>query len=232
VFNMSDNPIPQFFTPNVAGDCETVRKVLVDNLETLQSSQIVARNRQIKNATGSTLALDGIPGIPFERGEPNPELFYQGEDVVYDLFLTHDGRPVTPAEYDIKALVKTSARAYTVMWQGTLDNGVYPTDLNTPGYYELWIPSSATASLFAGSYHLDIQIQERVGEGRGRYDRKYVLLQTVFNIEYSNFSEHPEAGAANPGRLSRSQVEAVWPNAPDTHGSAAQLVDTTFYSTQ
>lgn len=224
---MPDELIPQFFTPDANGDSQSVYKTIVDNLEALQTSEIVARNRQYKVLPTSTLVLDGIPGIPFERSSPNPDLFYQGEDIVYDLYLYHEGAPVSSDDYDIQVVIKTSPRASVVAWQGTLDNGVYPAP-NQSGYYEVWIPSGASESFIAGTYYLNVQIQERVGAGKGRFDRKYMLLQTHFNIDYSNFSPNAEAQT----RPLRAGMEVTWPNTPNTIGRTTPMNDEVFYSIQ
>jgi hypothetical protein len=59
---------------------------------------------------------------------------------------------------------------------------------------------------------LGIQISERLGRGEGRYDRKHIILQHYFNIEYSNFSATPE----NTANMLRGSTEKTWPNAPST----------------
>lgn len=212
---MADEPVSYFFTPNLNGEASVVPKVVSDNTVTLKSSQIAPRNRQ-STPPVSPLALDSLPGIPFERGTPNPDLFYQGEDIVYDVYL-FNGEPVISDDYDIYAILKTGPRAYRISWQGSLDLGIYPTP-NQSGYYELWIPSNITSSLLAGTYFLDIMVQEKMGAGKARFDRKYVLLQTSFNLEYSNFSPSPETLASNPDSSKRAGVEQVWPNQPDTIG--------------
>ena len=195
------------------------------------SSQIRSRSRQYRYAAPIVVEFNGIPGVPlFERADPNPDLFYQGEDIVYDLLLIHAFEPVSAEDYDIVAVVKTSPRSVGIVWHGTLDNGVYPTP-NQPGYYELWLPSIATEKLLAGTYYLDILIQERVGEGKGKYDRKYVLLQHIFNIEYSNFSGTPET-ATNTTATGRASVERTWPNSPNTIGKSPVTPDDVFYSTE
>jgi hypothetical protein len=228
---MSEDITPQFFTPDEAGDSQSVYKVISDNTEALQTSQLKARNRQFIATPSSTLPLDGIPGIPFERGSPNPDLFYQGEDIIYDLFLFHDGKPVSAQDYDVSVIIKTSPRAAKVIWAGSLDNGIYPT-INDSGHYELWVPSAATEELYAGTYHLNVQIKERLGSGKGRFDRKYVLLQSYFNIDYSTFSPSPETAANLPGKLTRAGVESTWPNTPNTVGQNRTLMDEVFYSTE
>jgi hypothetical protein len=226
---MPDDLTPQYFAPDAQGNNQAIYKTIVDNLEALKTSTMVARNRQFKVMPTSTLVLDGIPGIPFERSLPNPDLFYQGEDIVYDMFLFHDGSPVLAEDYDVQVSVKTSPRAVSTEWMGSFDNGIYSNPAGS-GYYELWIPSAATEALYAGTYYVNVQIQERVGTGKGRYDRKYVLLQTYFSLEYSNFSAHTESSGNNPKGLNRGGVEPVWPNMPPTVSKPSTLSDTVFYS--
>jgi hypothetical protein len=223
--------ITEYFTPDSAGDSKSVYKVIVDNTEAIQTSAMEARNRQYKAKPSSTIALDGIPGIPFERNQPNPDLFYQGEDVVYDVFLFHEGKPVSSEDYDIKVIVKTSPRAYEAVWLGNVDNGVFPAPKGS-GNYELWIPSAITEKFLAGTYYLDILIQERIGSGTGRYDRKYVLLQRMFNIDYSNFSVSPESRSQQSPKHLRSGIEETWPNLTDTVGKSSSSSDGVFYSTE
>jgi len=208
---MADDLTPQYFEPDAQGDSRAIYKILADNQESLQASQIKARNRQFKQTPATTMALDGIPGIPFERGTPNPDLFYQGEDIVYDLFLFNEGAAVTADDYSITAAIKTSPRASNYIWLGSVDNGVYPTP-NQSGYYELWIPAAITESFVAGTYYLHVQIQAK---GTGRYDRKCILLQTYFNIDYSVFSPNLESAT---NTTVRSTIEQTWPNKSDTIG--------------
>jgi hypothetical protein len=212
---MADEPVSYFFSPNGDDESVSVPKIVSDNTVALQSSVIKARGSQA-NLPSSPLAIDSIPGIPFERGTPNPDLFYQGEDIVYDLFL-FNGEIVTSDDYEIRAILKTSARAYNAAWQGSLDLGIYPV-VNQSGYYELWIPSNVTSNLLAGTYYLEVQVHEKMGRGNGRFDRKYTLVKTNFNLEYSNFSPSPETKANNPLAAKREGIEQVWPNQPDTIG--------------
>jgi hypothetical protein len=221
---MADDKLPQYYSPAVDGSSEQVYKVLIDNIESLERSQIRARNRQYNTTNVSTLAIDGIPGIPFERGTPNPDVFYQGEDIIYDLYLFNDGKPVSSDDFDIFVSVKTSPRAGKHSWLGVIDVGIMPNPKGS-GFYEVWIPSSATANFFAGSYYLTVLMQEKVGAGQGRYDRKYVLLNSYFNIDYGNFSPHPETLSNSADKAGRSSVELTWPNSPDTVGRRSYDAD-------
>lgn len=195
-------------------------------------SQIRARGRTYRYAAPPLTDFEGLPGLPiYERRDPNPDIFYQGEDMVFDLQLYFEGSPVLVDDYELIAIVKINPRSFNPVWTGVLDGGIYRM-LDKPGHYELWIPAEQTAKLLAGSYFLDIQIKERVGAGEGKYDRKYVLLQHIFNIEYSNFSETPET-LENINDINRGQIEGTWPNKPDTIGKRPfSQDDSVFYSTE
>lgn len=219
---MDNFQMPLFYVPDSKGDSEQIYKVVQEHIEYLKTSEIRARTGQT-DRFANKMAIDNIPGIPFEKGVPNPDTFYQGEDIVYDAYLFFDGKDVNIEDYDISVIVKSSARAYTPIWVGSLDFGIYPIK-DEPGRFELWIPSVATEAFFVGSYYLDVQVTEKIGRGDGRYDRKHVLAQTIFNITYSNFSTNLETNSREGARASRSDLEPTWPNMPDTVGrSIAKL---------
>jgi len=223
---MPDDTTPQFFIPTATGDSVSVYREVINNLESLQSSEIKARNRQFSTSPTNTLILDGIPGVPFERSAPNPDVFYQGEDIVYDVYLLHDSLPVSSNTYDVSAVVKSSPRAQAATWEATLDAGVYDAP-DRPGFYELWIPSSVTEGFIAGTYYLQVQIKEKIGAGR--FPRRFVMLSTYFNIDYSNFSPNPES-RNNTGL--RTSLESIWPNSPNTIGKPNFKTDTSFFTTE
>jgi hypothetical protein len=214
---MEDIP-PQFFTVDAAGNSAGVTRTVQNNTELLRESAIKARNRQSYTPiAGNSVNMDGIPGVPFERGIPNPDLFYQGEDIIYDMYLTYDGVPVSSDKFNITVYIKPSNRAYNTAWAGTFDGGVYKPDNADPGYYEVWIPSADTSNLYAGTYYLQVQLQEKVGTGSGRFDRRHVVLQTYFNLEYSNFSPAPESSSTLSTKTAeRAAMELTWPNKPST----------------
>lgn len=217
IIKISDNP--GFFETDDTGASKPAPTITSDYTELHNISSVIqARGRNLIVGELSPFLVDGIPGVPFDRGVPNPDVFYQGEDFVYDLFLHYAGAVVTKEDYDITVRVKTSPRTFKIVWQGTLGTGVYAIDPQRPGYYEVWIPADCTSALHAGTYFLDVVIKEKVGEGKGRYDRKFVVLQHMFNVEYSNFSEHPESMSPNPDKLGRHGIEQSWPNASNTIG--------------
>jgi hypothetical protein len=220
---MDNFQMPLFYVPDSRGDSEQIYKVVQEHTEYLKTSEIRARTGQT-DRFANKMAIDNIPGVPFEKGIQNPDTFYQGEDIVYDVYLFFDGKDVSVEDYDIVAVIKSSFRAYTPVWTGVLDFGVYPIK-DEPGRFELWIPSAATVDFFVGSYYLDVQVAEKIGRGDGRYDRKHVLVQTMFNINYSNFSTKIETNSIGGSTATRSDLESTWPNQPDTIGRSTALLN-------
>jgi hypothetical protein len=214
---MADEEISQFFAVNNSGNSQEVYKAVIDGLESLQSSELRTRNRQPVRPPASSLLIDGVPGMPFENTTPNPDSFFQGEDIVYDAILLAGGKYVSSEYYDVLVRIKKTPRDSSPSWEGFLDNGIYE-DKTQPGRFELWIPSAVTGTFLAGSYYLQIILKEKLGKGGGRFDRQYVALQTYFNIEYGNFSPAPESRQPGEGQQLRNSLVATWPNAPDTIG--------------
>ena len=95
--------ISQFFVPDARGNRCEINKVISENSEKLQTSEIRARSTQNKEPwyTSNSFGADGNPGIPFERGIPNPDTFFQGEDIVFDMLLIQDGKKVTSENFDL-----------------------------------------------------------------------------------------------------------------------------------
>jgi len=214
---MADEEIAQFFAADSKGDSQELHKAIISGLESLQTSELRARNRPPELTPIPSLLIDGIPGIPFERTIRNPDVFFQGEDVIYDAIIRYNGGLVTSDNYDVLVSVKSSPRAQKATWEGFFDNGVYE-DRTRPGCFEIWIPSASTANFLAGSYYLQVLLKERIGRGAGRFDRQYVVLQTYFNIDYSNFSPAPESRQPGEAQNIRNNTVSTWPNSPDTIG--------------
>jgi hypothetical protein len=206
----------EHFIADTDGESQQIPSIIYDNIESLKMSVIQARERQYTSMPMQALALDGIPGLPIERGEPNPDIFYQGEDIIFDLFLYMDGKPVKSDEYEILASLKTSPRALNEIWAGSYGDGIDKSADTRDGYYELWISSACTERLLAGTYYLSIAVNQRLGEGKGKHDRKFVLLTHAFALGYSNFSKHPETMSNSSMSAKRSDAEPTWPNTPNT----------------
>lgn len=183
-------------------------------------SMLQARGHQPMKAMDTQMLTEGIPGVPFQEGVPNPDVFYQGDDIVYDAYLFFKGEPVTSEKYTILVSIKASPRAVRSLWNGTVEDGLSELKTAGPGYFEIWIPAASTASAPAGSYYMTIWVKERFAAGGGKYDRSGVIAEHIFNIAYSNFSKLPETvSEEGGGGLRRETIERVWPPAPPTIGS-------------
>lgn len=212
--------ISQFYVNDDKGTSQGVPKVNNSGMVELRASQILSRLSQRSIHPQSSTYIDGIPGIPFESGVTNPDVFFQGEDIIYDMFIFFNGAPVVKEDYEILAAIKTSPRA-SRGWTGSIaEGGIYQT-AEKLGYYELWIPAAVTQTFLAGTYYINVAIREKFAAGKGRFDRKYTVLKTYFNIDYGNFSENVE----NRGNDKRSNVEPTWPNSPNTIGTRRNIQD-------
>lgn len=204
------------FTSDAQGNSLGLPKVIIDSIQAAKRSTIRSRGGEKFAVPPSSITVDGVPGVPFEEGTPNPDVFYQGEDVIFDAYLYFDGAEVDPDKFDVNVIVKTSPRSFNVVWNGTLGNGVYATE--NPGYFEIWIKASDISAIRAGSYYLEIQLKEKEGQEAGRFPRTRTAIQHVFNIDYNVFSQRPEAANGNPNVLRRENIESTWPNTPNTIG--------------
>lgn len=88
-------------------------------------------------------------------GQPAPTQFYIGEDLVFDIYLVYEDKPVVPEDWTVKAFVKQNPYAEQVMWQGELLNGI--TELEPKGYYRILLKAEAVCGFAAGTYWLDIK---------------------------------------------------------------------------
>jgi hypothetical protein len=184
-----------------------------------QKSMLQARGRQPEVARDSQMLTEGIPGIPFQEGSPNPDVFYQGDDIVYDAYLFFKGSPVTSEKYTILVSVKSSPRAVKTLWEGTIEDGVAEIKTAGPGYFEIWLPAASTAQAPAGSYYMAVWVKERFAAGGGKYDRSGVIAENIFHIAYSIFSPLPETvSPEGGGGLRRDTIERTWPPSPPTIG--------------
>lgn len=181
-------------------------------------TRVVAKRSGSTGAEGDPLSKFEIPGSPFERGVVEPPLFYQGEDIVFEAFLYDFGKPITAGDFDITVIVKAAVRALLPTWTGVIDNGLYKNSAN-PGYYEIWIPSDATARWPAGQYFMDIVAKDRIGDGEARRSCTAILHTEIFALEYSAYSSYPDSSSSAGDKLSRGGIEPTWPNKPNTIGA-------------
>ncbi len=146
-----------------------------------------------------------LEGHPHVEGQGEPVAFKQGEDIIFDQYLTFEGQPVLVQDWDIEVVVKKSVFANTRLWVGTLNNGLYLK--NNTGFYQIIIPSEATSLFLAGTYWMDIFIHEKIGRGEIK-DRDVVVATYPFSIEYS-------AASPNPKDLDRGHTEQTQPQSWD-----------------
>jgi len=149
-----------------------------------------------------------LPDVPEPTGKPIPINFYQGEDIVINFYLTFNGEPVTEDKWDIVGTVKKNQYAQNVLWEAKINNGLYKQ--KPDGYYQVILPSEASATFLSGTYWLVVMIHEKSGEGPKDLD--LVVLNQPFSINYS-------AASPNPGKaLDRTATEQTYPPPvmPDT----------------
>ncbi len=206
-----------FFVNDVNGNSLPVPLIAQDGIERMTRSRIESRKDNRGRITVSSRATHGFPGVPFEPGEPNPPVFSQGEDIIFDAFLFYDGTLVSTEDFNIRVVVKTSVRAVEPVWEGVFGEGVYATD--RPGFYEIWISKSKSAELYAGVYYMEVVLEEAVGKGKGKHDRTIALTSVAFNVEYSPMSKSPETVSPISTLPKRGTLEKTWPNSPDTIGN-------------
>jgi hypothetical protein len=205
-----------FYVNDVDGKSIPFPLMSSDGILEPRESKITSRKHTAVKQYVSPLGTHGFPGVPFESGEPNPAVYSQGEDIIFDTYLYYAGKTVSSKTFKINVIVKSDPHQIDPVWLGSLNNGLYPMDRE--GYYEIWIPSSITSNLFAGSYYVDITITEPVGTGKGTKDRTIFLLSYNFSIEYTAASPNPESAASSGGLKSRDMLQNTWPNAPGTIG--------------
>jgi len=208
-----------YYDNNDKGISNQIRTTADVDTHIPQTSMLQARGRQPVVARDTQMLTEGIPGVPFQEGMPNPDVFYQGDDIVYDAFLFFKGAPVTSEKYNILVSIKASPRAVKALWNGTIEDGVAELKTAGPGYFEIWIPGAATAKAPAGSYYMAVWVKERFAAGGGKYDRSGVIAEHIFHIAYSNFSPLPETvSKEGGGGLRRETIERTWPPSPPTVG--------------
>jgi hypothetical protein len=180
-------PPPTNFQPS--NKCGTTAVTLQSGNTYLETTFIP---RISKPEPGSTpLNTLGIPGTNFLNNGPSVPVFYQGEDIVIDIYFSTEGKCLDLNRYTMNTIVKSSQYLNTNNWNGTLDNGIYR-DKDQDNHYIIFIPSSITDKILAGSFELDLWVVENVGNFNDIKPRTMLLGKTYFNLEYAAFSPHPE----------------------------------------
>lgn len=89
--------------------------------------------------------------------------------------------PVSIADWEVTAIVKSSAFSPTVAWNGVLNNGIYMSAAD-PGIYEVLIPSEVFEGKAPGTYWLEIFLKEKIGRFGRVKDRKALGARIAFGM--------------------------------------------------
>lgn len=126
---------------------------------------------------------------PEPLGKPAPISVYQGDDIVFEIYLNYEGEPVGLDKWIVSAYIKTTAYATTLLWEASIGNiaehyNNQIVKLPAEGMYQFNIPATFTAGLIAGTYWLDVSITELSGEGNR--DIRRTIVRQPFSLEYAN----------------------------------------------
>lgn len=160
---------------------------------------------RLKDVYYTTQNLDGTPEVP---AKAVPLDFYQGEDIILDIYLNYGDEAITTDNWEIKGVVKKTKYATNTLWSATLDNGLYKKDVQ--GYYRFLISAEATALFVPGTYWLTITVAAI--NGNDIKDLTLVLVNQPFSIN---------ASAASPysvKQLDSTHTERTYPPAFDGKG--------------
>lgn len=146
-----------------------------------------------------------LDGVPEPEGHASAPEFYQGEDIILDVYFNIEQKPVTVDEWELTAVVKKNKYAINVLFEAQMNNGIYKNSV--PGYYKIIIPAEDTARFLAGTYWLVISGKEKNGDGIK--DREFVLSNSPFIIKDSAASPYPAQ------TLNRAGTERTYPPAID-----------------
>lgn len=166
--------------------------------------------------------------------QPPPQ-FAQGEDVVFNVFLSIDGQPLTSENWLIEAFIKKNTYAGNILWNGLVGDGIVENFDSVVGQFQIWLPAADTATFLSGTYYIAVQITEKLGTGDGIKDRKLVLFQSVFNIGLAASSPNPKLTPSTVIEVStdiesgittitKTGVEPTLPHPVDTSRTGASIV--------
>lgn len=142
--------------------------------------------------SSNPLNTAGIPGVNFIGTDSSTPVFWQGEDIVFDAFLYINGQTIDTNRYILHAILKASPYMITNSWAGIQNNGIYVDD-KISNHFVIFIPSSITVNLLAGSFELDVWVVEKVNSLNDIKPRTILIGRTFLNVEYAAFSPNPES---------------------------------------
>ncbi len=142
------------------------------------SNNIVSNMARLSDVYYTDKNLHGTPEPP---GKAVPIDFYQGEDIVMEVFLNYNGDPVSVEEWEITGVVKKNKYADTQLWEAELDKGIYKT--HTVGFYKVILDAEKSARFVPGTYWLTIFIKQKNSDNPR--DLQFVVLNQAFSINDS-----------------------------------------------
>ena len=129
----------------------------------------------------TTKKLDGNPEPP---GHAAPIDFYQGEDIILEVYLNYNGKPVVEHDWTVTGFIKKNKYADTVLWEEI------PTQGKPAGAFTFHIKADDSARFLPGTYWLTVAIKEE--NGKGPWDLKMIILDQPFSINQSAGSKYTQ----------------------------------------
>jgi hypothetical protein len=130
----------------------------------------------------SKVPLDGYYEPP---GQQAPVQFYKGENIVFDIYLNYENKPVTNEDWDIEAIVKSSVYANDVIWNGKTLTGIFEHPDHVKGYYHIIIEADKTCNWLIGTYWMDIIIHQKSNNTVDIKDKHAIIVRQPFSFDYS-----------------------------------------------
>lgn len=127
--------------------------------------------------------LNALEGYPPAAQTSAPLIqFFKGEDILFEGYLSYDDKPVTSDNWIIKGVIKAGTFNKDIIWEGSMNEGIY-IEPALPGYYKILVPSSTMEAYSAGTYWLDILIKEQIGSSNNFRDRTILLSRVPFSYD-------------------------------------------------
>ena len=120
--------------------------------------------------------------------QPAP-IGYQGCDILGNVTLYYDGKPIDPEAWDLKVVVKRSLKELTPMWCGDMKLGLYTVDA-TNGLYRFRIPADISKDFPPGAYFYTVIGYQHVGTEP--FAIKANLASGMFDLDLDATSPNPQ----------------------------------------